>query len=119
MLRHSIRLVIYYLKYGSVALRALCARKLEAIAATIVSFPLMYKTALGAFEQIDTNLLRVARTLGATEVTIFWRISLPLALPLEHGLAVHYGSKYDIFEHPTTVGVAQLTGCKNFSRVVF
>ncbi|WP_414568502.1 molybdate ABC transporter permease subunit [Nostoc sp. CCY 9925] len=52
-----------------------------AIAATVVSFPLMYKTALGAFEQIDSNLLRVARTLGATERTIFWRISLPLALP--------------------------------------
>jgi ABC-type sulfate/molybdate transport systems ATPase subunit len=47
----------------------------------VVSFPLMYKTALGAFEQIDSNLLRVAKTLGATEVTIFWRISLPLALP--------------------------------------
>jgi molybdate ABC transporter permease protein len=52
-----------------------------AIAATVVSFPLMYKTALAAFEQIDGNLLRVARTLGATETTIFWRISLPLALP--------------------------------------
>ncbi|WP_251956569.1 molybdate ABC transporter permease subunit [Nostoc commune] len=52
-----------------------------AIAATVVSFPLMYKTTLGAFEQIDGNLLRVARTLGATETTIFWRISLPLALP--------------------------------------
>ncbi|HIK06646.1 MAG TPA: molybdate ABC transporter permease subunit [Trichormus sp. M33_DOE_039] len=52
-----------------------------AIAATVVSFPLMYKTALGAFEQIDSNLLRVARTLGARETTIFWRISLPLALP--------------------------------------
>jgi molybdate transport system permease protein len=52
-----------------------------AIAATVVSFPLMYKTALGAFTQIDSNLLRVARTLGATESTIFWRISLPLALP--------------------------------------
>lgn len=52
-----------------------------AIAATVVSFPLMYKTALGAFEQIDQNLLLVARTLGAKESTIFWRISLPLALP--------------------------------------
>lgn len=52
-----------------------------AIAATVVSFPLMYKTALGAFAQIDSNLLRVARTLGAKESTIFWRISLPLALP--------------------------------------
>ena len=44
-----------------------------AIAATVVAFPLMYKTTLGAFEQIDGNLLRVARTLGATETTIFWR----------------------------------------------
>ncbi|KAB8333430.1 molybdate ABC transporter permease subunit [Scytonema tolypothrichoides VB-61278] len=52
-----------------------------AIAATVVAFPLMYKTALGAFEQIDSNLLRVARTLGAKESTIFWRISLPLAVP--------------------------------------
>ncbi|AFY48285.1 molybdate ABC transporter, permease protein [Nostoc sp. PCC 7524] len=52
-----------------------------AIAATVVSFPLMYKTALGAFEQIDGNLLQVARTLGANEATIFWRISLPLAFP--------------------------------------
>jgi molybdate transport system permease protein len=41
----------------------------------------MYKTALGAFSQIDANLLRVARTLGAKEFTIFWRISLPLAFP--------------------------------------
>ncbi|WP_017317489.1 molybdate ABC transporter permease subunit [Mastigocladopsis repens] len=52
-----------------------------AIAATVVAFPLMYKTALGAFEQIDTNIKRVARTLGAKESTIFWRISLPLAVP--------------------------------------
>lgn len=49
--------------------------------ATVVSFPLMYKTALGAFEQIDVNLLGVARTLGASEWSIFWRIVLPLALP--------------------------------------
>ncbi|MDM9383858.1 molybdate ABC transporter permease subunit [Chlorogloeopsis sp. ULAP01] len=52
-----------------------------AIAATVVAFPLMYKTSLGAFTQIDQNLLRVARTLGASEATIFWRIGLPLALP--------------------------------------
>lgn len=51
------------------------------IAATIVTFPLMYRTALGAFEQIDGNLLRAARTLGASEWRIFWRVSLPLALP--------------------------------------
>ncbi len=51
------------------------------LTATVVSFPLMYKTTLGAFEQIDSNLQRAARTLGASEVTIFWRITLPLALP--------------------------------------
>ncbi|XGV97969.1 MAG: molybdate ABC transporter permease subunit [Leptolyngbya sp. BL-A-14] len=52
-----------------------------AITATVVSFPLMYRTALGAFEQIDGNLLAVARTLGASEWTVFHRVMLPLALP--------------------------------------
>lgn len=51
------------------------------ITATVVSFPLMYRTALGAFEQIDGNLLAVARTLGASEWTVFRRIMLPLCLP--------------------------------------
>jgi molybdate transport system permease protein len=41
----------------------------------------MYRTALGAFEQIDSNLLSAARTLGASETRLFWRIALPLALP--------------------------------------
>ena len=52
-----------------------------AITGTVVSFPLMYKTALGAFEQIDANLLNAARTLGASEWQVFWRIMLPLAWP--------------------------------------
>jgi molybdate ABC transporter permease protein len=51
------------------------------VTATVVAFPLMYKTTLGAFEQIDVSLLQVARTLGASEWKIFWRITLPLALP--------------------------------------
>ena len=49
------------------------------ITATVVAFPLMYKTALGAFEQIDSSLLGVARTLGASEWVVFWRVTLPLA----------------------------------------
>ena len=53
------------------------------IASTVVAFPLMYKTALGAFKQIDANLLACARTLGASEWVVFWRIILPLA---KHGL---------------------------------
>ena len=51
------------------------------VAAIVVSFPLMYKTALGAFEQIDSSFLQVARTLGASEQRLFWQILLPLALP--------------------------------------
>lgn len=51
------------------------------IAATVVAFPLMYRTALGAFEQIDQNFLAVARTLGASEWRVFRRVLLPLALP--------------------------------------
>ncbi len=50
------------------------------IAAIVVSFPLMYRTALGAFEQIDSNYLNVAKTLGASEWTVFRRIVLPLSL---------------------------------------
>ncbi|MEL6334276.1 MAG: ABC transporter permease subunit, partial [Cyanobacteria bacterium J06626_26] len=41
------------------------------ITATVVALPLMYKTTLGAFEQIDNNLQQAARTLGASELTVF------------------------------------------------
>ncbi|EDX77577.1 molybdate ABC transporter, permease protein, putative [Coleofasciculus chthonoplastes PCC 7420] len=51
------------------------------IAATVVAFPLMYKTVLSAFKQIDKDLIHCARTLGASEWRIFWQILLPLALP--------------------------------------
>ncbi len=51
------------------------------ITATVVSFPLMYKTALGAFEQVDSSLLQVAQTLGASKKRIFWRVLLPLSIP--------------------------------------
>ncbi len=49
------------------------------IAAAIVSFPLVYRAALGAFGQIDRLLLEAARVEGATEVEIFLYIALPLA----------------------------------------
>jgi len=51
------------------------------IAASTVAFPLMYKTARGAFEQVDKNLIYAARTLGVSEWKIFWRITVPLAWP--------------------------------------
>ena len=51
------------------------------IAAAVVAFPLMYQTARGAFEQIEPNIENAARTLGASEWDIFWRITVPLAWP--------------------------------------
>lgn len=51
------------------------------IAATVVAFPLMYRTTLGAFDQVSPNLLDAARTLGASERLVFRRVLLPLAAP--------------------------------------
>ena len=51
------------------------------IAATVIAFPLMYRTTLGAFEQVNPTLLQAARTLGANEWIVFRRVLLPLAGP--------------------------------------
>ncbi|WMJ88362.1 molybdate ABC transporter permease subunit [Anaerocolumna sp. MB42-C2] len=51
------------------------------VAAVVIAFPLMYRSAKAAFEQIDINLLFAARTLGISEWKIFWKITMPLALP--------------------------------------
>jgi molybdate ABC transporter permease protein len=51
------------------------------IAATVVAFPLMYRTTIGAFEQVNPMLLDAARTLGASEWTVFRRVLVPLAAP--------------------------------------
>ena len=49
------------------------------IAATIVSFPLVFKAARAAFETVDPHLEDAARTLGIRELAVFFRVSLPLA----------------------------------------
>lgn len=51
------------------------------IAATVVSFPMMYRTARSAFEQIDKNIIYAARTLGLSEFKIFYKVAIPLAFP--------------------------------------
>ncbi len=51
------------------------------LAAAVISFPLMYRSARGAFEQVDQNLIYAARTLGMPEGKIFWKIIMPMALP--------------------------------------
>ncbi len=50
------------------------------LAAAVVAFPLVYRSARAAFDGVDQNLENAARTLGASETAIFFRVSLPLAL---------------------------------------
>lgn len=47
------------------------------LAAVMVSFPLMYRTARGAFESFDKNLAWSAQTLGLGNTWIFWRVRMP------------------------------------------
>ena len=47
------------------------------LAATVVAFPLMYRTARGAFESFDDTLAYSAQTLGLSNTYIFWRIRMP------------------------------------------
>lgn len=51
------------------------------LAAITMSFPLMYRSARGAFEQVDENLVAAARTLGMSEWKIFWQILMANAVP--------------------------------------
>lgn len=60
---HGIRFVMTW--YGGV------------LAASVVSFPLMYRTARGAFESYDQTLTYAGKTLGLSDVWIFWRIQMP------------------------------------------
>lgn len=46
-------------------------------AAFVVAFPLMYRTARGAFESFDENLSWAGQTLGLPDRWIFWHIRLP------------------------------------------
>lgn len=47
------------------------------LAATVVAFPLMYRTARGAFESFDETLAYSGKTLGLSNTFIFWRIRMP------------------------------------------
>ena len=49
------------------------------IAAVVVAFPLMYRSSRGAFENLDPNMLDAARTLGWSNLRIFFKLMLPLA----------------------------------------
>ena len=51
------------------------------LSATIIAFPLMYRNARAAFEQVDINLIHAGQTLGMSDSRIFWRVVMPAAGP--------------------------------------
>ena len=51
------------------------------IAASVIAFPLMYRNARAAFEQVDVNLIYAGRTLGMSDTEIFWKVVIPTAGP--------------------------------------
>lgn len=51
------------------------------LAATVIAFPLMYRNARAAFEQVDVNLVYAGRTLGMSDIKIFWKVIVPTAGP--------------------------------------
>ena len=60
------------------------------LAATVIAFPLMYRNARAAFEQVDENVIYAAQTLGLSERTIFWR-------PIRTVKAIEFHIKVQVF----------------------
>ena len=63
LLQHGVKFVMTW--YGGI------------LAAAVVAFPLMYRTARGAFEAFDKNLAYAGQTLGLSDSYIFWRVRMP------------------------------------------
>ena len=51
------------------------------VAAAVIAFPLMYRNARAAFEQVDVNLICAGQTLGMGDAQIFWKVIVPTAAP--------------------------------------
>lgn len=51
------------------------------IAAAVIAFPLMYRNARAAFEQVDVNLIAAGKTLGMSDRAVFWKVVMPTAGP--------------------------------------
>lgn len=51
------------------------------VAAAVIAFPLMYRNARAAFEQVDVNLIYAGQTLGMSDRKIFWKVVMPAAAP--------------------------------------
>ncbi|MFN2450154.1 MAG: molybdate ABC transporter permease subunit, partial [Candidatus Baltobacteraceae bacterium] len=83
------------------------------LAALIHSMPLLVKSARAAFESVDRSYERAARTLGAGNARIFFRVALPLAAPgIAAGMMLawmraigEYGATSILAYHPASLPV--------------
>ncbi|MCK9183204.1 MAG: molybdate ABC transporter permease subunit [Fibrobacteraceae bacterium] len=64
-----------------IGIRIIFSWEATVIAASVVAFPLIYRTVRASFEQIDPTVIQAARTLGIPEILIFLRIMIPMAWP--------------------------------------
>lgn len=67
--------------YETLGLRLIFTRWGAAVAAAVMSFPLMVRAIRLALEAVDRGLESAARTLGASRLDVFFSITLPLMLP--------------------------------------
>lgn len=65
--------------YKSINLEILFTPIANVIAATVVSFPIMYKTAYAAFQSVNEDYILVSKTLGLSNSEIFKKIIIPLS----------------------------------------
>ncbi len=81
LLLFSLRRPVGAFLYGTLDLKVVQTWLGCVVAAMVISFPLMYRNARAAFEQVDVNLIHAGRTLGMSERAIFWRVVMPSAGP--------------------------------------
>ena len=67
---------IYFFHY-----KIIFSQTAAVLAAVVISFPLMYRSARGAFEQLDSSMIEAAKTMGLSQFQIFYKIQIPNAIP--------------------------------------
>ena len=76
-------LLLFSLKrpFGKFLLQNFDIKVVQTWTGCVIAFPLMYRNARAAFEQVDVNLIYAGRTLGMSESRIFWKVIMPAAGP--------------------------------------
>ena len=89
------------------------------LAAVVVAFPLMYRSARGAFENLDPNMLDAARTLGWSNAKIFFKLMLPLSWSsIAAGTVLSFARALGEFGATLFLAGVKLSGCKNATAAV-